>query len=488
VSGRTRLAVAAALLQVGVAGVAWLPWLTGHGLLAFGSFAGIAAAAFLALVVQSGDAGDRRTAAGAWFTPRRVLMLALTLRLAVIAAPPWLSDDVWRYLWEGVVQRAGHSPYEHSPDAAELADLATRHQELHSRVTHRSISAVYPPAAELLFRALPPSALLWRTLIAAADLGFIAWLLRAVARRSDRPAAAATMLYAWNPLVVLTGAASGHLDTLAWIATVPLLAAAAADARGDSGRCHGDRPLDRPAELLAGVCAGLAALLKPPALVALFAFVRRGAPPRWLALSGALFASCLAWLPFASDGTRLFDGLAHYARDWEMNALCYPTLVRCSETVKEWLESLPDQPLHLWKVREVGYAIVPNQLGRKLAALLFLAVVAPLFRRWRGAALSLAFLVVAAFLATTPTAHPWYVAWLAPFLPFLPRRTGRFALLLTVTALAAHAVPVLHRSDGFWREPPAVALLTWLPPCAWFAYDCWRGRMMSAGADHPTAP
>ncbi|MBM4014086.1 MAG: hypothetical protein FJ293_03865 [Planctomycetes bacterium] len=478
-NGRARLALAALLLLVGVAGLAWLPVWIATGLAAFGACAGIAAAAFLALAVQSGEAADRRTVAAAWFTPRRVLLLAVLLRLAVVAAPPWLSDDVWRYQWEGVVQRAGFSPYTHAPDDPELMELAAGHGELHARVTHRAIPAVYPPAAQFLFRALPPSALLWRLLLTGVDIGFVAWLLRAVAQRSSRPPAAATLLYAWNPLVILTGAASGHLDALAWIATLPLLATAAVASAG--GR-NGFR------ELFAGACAGFAALLKPPALVTLFAFLRRGAPPRRLALLGALAAILLAWLPFRGDGLRLFDGLSRYAHDWEMNALCYPPLVRLAEATKEWLEALPDQPLHLWKVREIGYAIVPNQLGRKLSALLFVAAAALLVTRWRGRALTLAFFVVAAFLATTPTAHPWYLAWLAPFLPFLPRTTGRFALLLTVSTLAAHAVPLLRLVDGGWREPPWVAFLTWLAPCALFAWDCWRGRMAPACADAPTAP
>lgn len=465
-----RARVAGGLLLAATAAIAWLPALASPTVALFATFAAIAGAAFLAFAAAAEGS--------AWLTSRRVLVVAAVLRVAVVAAPPWLSDDVWRYLWEGEVARAGFSPYVHAPDSPALAELAATHADLHARVTHREIPAVYPPAAQLLFRLVPPSALAWRLLIAAADLLFVRWLLRRLARRGG-PAAAATaasagLLYAWNPLVVLEGAGSGHVDALGWMAA--LVALAGASHAGKTGARHARA-------LLHGACAGIAGLLKPQGFVALLGALRPGARARSTALLGAGAAIVLCWLPFARDGSHLFDGLTEYAHDWEMNGLAYPPAVKVAETAKEWLEALPDQPLHLWKVRELGYAIVPNQLGRKLTLLLFLATAALLLARWRGSTLPLAFFVVAAFLATTPAVHPWYVAWLAPFLPFLPRATGRFALLLTVTTLAAHAIPVLRLAEGDWREPPWVGLLTWWPPCALFAWDCWRGRMSAASCD-----
>jgi len=156
----------------------------------------------------------------------------------------------------------------------------------------------------------------------------------------------------------------------------------------------------------------------------------------------------------AGDGPHLGRGLASCDHDEGVNGLAGPTCVKVAETLG---------------------AADPEALGRQLAGALFLLIAVLLLRGWRGRPLPLAFFVTAAFLATTPVVHPWHVAWLAPFLPLLPWRAVRFALLLTVTALAAHATPLVG-------EPPWIALVTWLAPCALFAFDAWRGAMAGAAA------
>ena len=46
--------------------------------------------------------------------------LALAWRAVLLAAPPLLSDDVYRYVWEGRIQGHGGNPYawEDRPEAA----------------------------------------------------------------------------------------------------------------------------------------------------------------------------------------------------------------------------------------------------------------------------------------------------------------------------------------------------------------------------------
>src|ERR1041385_1503433 len=48
---------------------------------------------------------------------------ALLFRLTLFSSIPSLSDDIYRYNWEGRVQRVGRSPYEFPPSAPELAFL-----------------------------------------------------------------------------------------------------------------------------------------------------------------------------------------------------------------------------------------------------------------------------------------------------------------------------------------------------------------------------
>jgi hypothetical protein len=459
--------VAAALLIAATSAIAWFPRLVGvaapHALAWFFAFGGVAALAF-ARIARFAWRDDADPAAAAPATPNAanhrgpspitLVAFALLLRAPALCAEPWLSDDLWRYLWEGKVARAGFSPYEFAPDAPELAPLR---DEVHARVAHREVSTVYPPLAQLLFRGLPESERRWKVVVLAADVALLLLLRRALASRGLP--ARRLLLYAAHPLVALEGANSGHVDLIAWLPMVAGLVA-----------LEGRDVASRARRLVAGVATGLAALIKPQALAPAVAFVRRR---DGVALLGVVATIALGFAPFAKEGANLFTGTARYAHDWEFNGLAYPPAVRVAEIVKEELGKLPNQPLELWRVRELAYPIVPNQLGRKLATLLFLGVAFLLARRLAAQPVALAFAILVAFLATAPVVYPWYVAWLVPFTPLLPARATRAALLLTFTSLAAYAVRIETLAHGGWFEPQWLGAVTWLPPCLLGAYDLW---------------
>ena len=73
-------------------------------------------AAAAILVVRS------RSPLGRWAFAT-VLVVALVARLALAVHPPALSDDVYRYVWDGRVQAAGINPYRFPPQSPALAQL-----------------------------------------------------------------------------------------------------------------------------------------------------------------------------------------------------------------------------------------------------------------------------------------------------------------------------------------------------------------------------
>src|SRR5262245_66579930 len=53
-----------------------------------------------------------------------ILGFALMFRLSLLwVTPGFLSDDFYRYVWDGRVQHAGINPYYYPPEAHELASL-----------------------------------------------------------------------------------------------------------------------------------------------------------------------------------------------------------------------------------------------------------------------------------------------------------------------------------------------------------------------------
>ena len=141
-----------------------------------------------------------------------VVTVAALCRLALLPSPPTLSTDAYRYVWDARVASAGISPYAAAPDAPELARL--RDAVIYPRLNHPTWRTIYPPGAELFFRAVyalaPDSVMAMKSAIALAELATLA-ILSSLLGRLGVPLARLA-IYAWNPLVLVEIWGSGHLD------------------------------------------------------------------------------------------------------------------------------------------------------------------------------------------------------------------------------------------------------------------------------------
>jgi alpha-1,6-mannosyltransferase len=82
-----------------------------------------------------------------------VLGIAAAMRLLTWTAPPILSSDMYRYVWDGRVQLAGINPYRYVPAADQLAFL--RDAAVYPNINRAEYAhTVYPPVAQAIF-ALP---------------------------------------------------------------------------------------------------------------------------------------------------------------------------------------------------------------------------------------------------------------------------------------------------------------------------------------------
>jgi hypothetical protein len=141
-----------------------------------------------------------------------VLGVAAAMRLMTLAAPPFLSSDIYRYVWDGRVQNAGINPYEYLPAAPELSKLRDGVVYPHiNRVDYAP--TIYPPVAQAIFRlvtAISPTVLAMRLAMAALEALGIAAMLRLLAIAGRPPELVA--IYAWNPVFAWEYAGSGHID------------------------------------------------------------------------------------------------------------------------------------------------------------------------------------------------------------------------------------------------------------------------------------
>ena len=212
-----------------------------------------------------------------------VLAIAIGLRGAVLTAPPFLSSDLYRYVWDGRVQLAGINPYRYIPTDPALAPL--RDHVIFDHVNRRSYApTIYPPAAQLAFRLIVAigqtplvaklAAVFWEGVGVACLVGTL--------RLCGQPTAR-VLLYAWNPLAVWSYAGNGHVDAEA----IGFLSAALlARAAGRDG--------------WAGVALGAAFLVKflPAAIApALWRW-------RWRLPAAAAVTVALLYAPFLGVGPR----------------------------------------------------------------------------------------------------------------------------------------------------------------------------------------
>src|SRR6202043_1141157 len=114
--------------------------------------------------------------------------------------PPYLSTDVYRYVWDGRVIAAGINPYRYVPADPQLESL--RDPDIFPNI-NRADSAVtiYPPTAEAIFLAVTRVSESV-TAMKAAMVGFemincalLVWLLAAEGLPAGR-----VVVYAWHPL------------------------------------------------------------------------------------------------------------------------------------------------------------------------------------------------------------------------------------------------------------------------------------------------
>jgi len=313
------------------------------------------------------------------------LVLAAAWRVPLLIEPPTLSTDVYRYVWDGRIQRLGYDPYLVPPGSSRFPQLQTPETRL---INHSDLPTPYPAAAEIFFRAVMTvreSALAMKSAIVLCDASVVAVLFYWL--RSGRRSTWWVLAYAWNPLVALEGAGNGHVDLLGALC---LVSTAASLARG------------RRTIASIAFAFGVGVKFLPATLVPL---LWRRIRLRDAALGGAALAAL--YIPFLDHGSLPLGSLGDYLSHWRVNAPVYSALERVFPTT--------------------GLIVVPIAVGLGVAfwTRQHLAPDTPETWAWP----------VAATLFFAPAIFPWYFLWLTPFL----FTSSTFPLAVwTVSSLSAY--------------------------------------------------
>jgi hypothetical protein len=310
---------------------------------------------------------------------RRVVVIGLVLaavwHIEFLRVPSGPDDDIHRYVWDARLQRLGYNPYivvPSDPAAKGLHTPETRH------LNNPDLPSPYPAGAQLFFRAITAiqeSTFALKVAFVVCEFAIVFVLLDVL---RGKQGAHLVLAYAWNPLLAIEVAGSGHIDI---VGALLLLVSGAA--------------LVRRWRATAAVGLGLAIAVKLLPVVLLPLYWKR-VRIRDAALAAAVVG--LLYVPFLdrsffNHGYIPIGSLGTYVQNFRFNG----------------------------PVVAVLHQVVPPQLLAGLAVLVGF-VTATLFTRaslrsaapeWSPDAFAWP---MAASLVCAPVVFPWYLLWLLPFL------------------------------------------------------------------------
>jgi len=342
--------------------------------------------------------------------PKHVLIFALALsavwHVLFLLKPPGVDDDIHRYVWDGRVQRLGYNPYTLIPSDPKVAGLHTSETRT---LNHPDLPSPYPPGALLFFRAVTAvheSVFALKVAFVFCEFAIVFVLLDFL-RRTGK-AEHWVLAFAWNPLLAIEVAGSGHVDILGALLLVISVAA-----------------LSRNWRAVAAVSLALAVAVKFLPLVLVPLYWRR---VRVRDAAVAVFVFVLLYLPFLERGRIPLGSLSTYVQSFRFNG----PLFRMVE------------------------GVTSPQIAAGVAMLVGL-LVAFLLRRKSTESLPETFAwPMAASLFFAPVVYPWYLLWL---LPFLRSASTLPVIVWTVSIIPTYYVWHLRALGRPWLVPAWILLL-----------------------------
>ncbi len=344
----------------------------------------------------------------------------------------YLSDDVYRYVWEGKLVANDYNPFILSPDAMYGTPLADT--TIYPKINHPWHVTIYPPVSQYLFMA---SYLISGDSISGFKLlsflfELLSLLLMYIFVKRYKLPDWTFFLYLFSPLIIIEFLFSNHLD----IFGLPFLLGALILLKDSK------RKLFPLSVLLAlGVLVKFYLLFFIPFMF--FSFNRKE-KLKFILIFGLTIV--IFYLPFImSSGFNVFGSLGVYLDLWQYNGSLY---------------------LLLGKFFSIDTA-------RYICFGLFVSAYIPLLtmKRFKNNFMLQSLLIFIVYIIVTPVIFNWYLLWVIPFMVYY--RNSAIISLTGTCMLSYHGLIGIF-DTGLWSQMPILIFISYFPFFALLIYEAYK--------------
>jgi hypothetical protein len=379
------------------------------------------------------------------------IVASCCFRVSLLLAVPQLSDDFYRFIWDGRLWAAGQHPFAALPPEYLKLNIPGINQDLYNHLNSKEYFAIYPPVAQYIFwmavRISPDSILgsviAMRAFVLLAEFGTIV-LMRKLLEEFNQ-SKRNILLYALNPFIILELTGNLHFEAFMiffLLLTVFFL-------------------VRKPS--LSAISIGFAICTKLIPLIFLPSFMGRMAAKNLLLYFSVVTITCLVlFFPFFDWEVvhSLRSSVGLYFNRFEFNASLY-YLVR---------------EFGFWRY---GYNIIQT-VGWKLGLITFILILTfigfryqqtkwrqednnshVLFRDWMW--------ILSIYFLFTTTLHPWYISTLLALSIFT---SYRFPIVWTGLIFLTYAG---YTTDSFHEDILLTAIEYGLV-IGYLVFELWNRR------------
>ncbi|HEY5919434.1 MAG TPA: glycosyltransferase 87 family protein [Chryseolinea sp.] len=357
---------------------------------------------------------------------------SIVLRALLLLSIPNLSDDIYRFIWDGRLLASGHHPFAQLPAYYIDNNISIQgiDEELFKSLNSPEYFTIYPALSQYIFwlaASLSPHSvyggmLVIKMIIFIAEIGSL-FLLRHLVREFNLPPSR-VLLYALNPLLIIELIGNAHLDGL--MIFFVLLAIAL---------LINKRETFSAVAFSAAICIKIVPVIFFPVIVQ-----RLGGRKAWRFCAITVITSLVIFLPLFDRQiiSGFYESIGYYFNRFEFNASVY--------YVVRWLG---------WLI--FGFNII-QYAGIILGVIAFLIIIKIAYHNKQRSPVSAATLdqdfftgllfVHLTYLLFTTTVHPWYVSML---LMFAVLTEFRFVVLWTAMIYLSYAGYTQHTfRENLW--------------------------------------